>query len=128
MTNRNKKRGSQKERSIVRTLGNEGYVAFRVCGSGGGTSNARPDIVAFNHGYYYGIEVKSSEKDIIYIDKKQIRELVLFCESFNATPIVAVAFSGYPVNYLRIKELRCTDGGNYKVTRGMLSKNNRVLI
>lgn len=88
----NKINGSNFERNVINYLYDKGFEAIRVVGSGGGTIKDRPDILAGNMIDIYAIEVKTSLKEVIYIKKQQIKELINFSIGFGATPLVCVNF------------------------------------
>lgn len=123
------KKGLDKERDLVNYLYSLGFAAVRVAGSGAGTKRDTCDILAGKEKDIYAIELKSSSKDNIYIDRKQIRELIRFSRRFGAKPRVAVKFTYEPYLFLRIQELRGTKKGNYKFTRKMVryATEKRVL-
>ena len=109
--------GTKKERDLVNYLNFNGFTAVRVTGSGGGTKNDRPDILAGNKGDIYVIELKSSSKDIVYLRKEQIKELYRFADGFGAVPVVAVKFTYLPYCFMSSKDLTVTKGGNYTFNR-----------
>lgn len=112
------KKGMQKERDLVNLLEKNGFRAVRIAGSGGGSrNNPKPDVLCINKQIAYAIELKSSNQDVIYINKSQILSLSRFCEDFGIYPLVCVKFSRVPFIFLRLRELSCTDGGNRRITR-----------
>lgn len=111
------KKGTEKERRLVRYLINKGYMAVRVAGSGAGTPDPRPDILAGTPKVKYAIELKSSAKNMISISKKQVEELKEFCRGYGSRALVCVWFSFDKPCFLDIRSLSRTKGGNYKVSR-----------
>lgn len=111
------KKGMDKERRLVRYLENKGYGAVRVAGSGAGTPNPRPDIVAGKPNIKYAIELKSSDKNTIYIGRKQVEDLKKFAHSFGSRAIICAWFTRERPCFLEIGSLSKTKGDNYKVSR-----------
>lgn len=111
------KKGSLEERYLVNFLEDNGYAATRIPASGGATKSDRPDVLAGNGKNCYAFEVKSSKKDIIYIRKEQIDELLRFSFKFGAKPFVCVKFTRKPYTIINVNSLERTPKGNYKVKR-----------
>lgn len=111
------KRGSSEERYLVKYLENNGYAATRIPASGGATKSDRPDVLAGNSVNCYAFEVKSSKKNVIYIRKEQIEELIRFGSKFGAKPLICVKFTREPYTILKINMLERTPKGNYKIKR-----------
>lgn len=112
------KKGIQQERELVSLLNENGFQAVRIAGSGAGSrNNPKPDVVCINKSIAYAIELKSSNRDVIYIDNKQIRSLIRFCDGYGIYPLVCVKFSYVPFVFLRLRELECTDKGNRRISR-----------
>ena len=125
------KKWIRKERDLVKILENKGYSAVRVVGSGGGTERPLPDILTGNAKNIYGIELKSSSKNVIYIEKHQIQNLKKFCENFGAIPIICIKFNYIKYTFIKISNLTKTDKGNFKITKKALLniiKNNHELM
>ena len=112
------KKGTQQERDVVKLCEENGFRAFRIAGSGGGSkNNGKPDVVCINKTIAYAIEVKSSSKDMIYIEDRQIRSLIHYCDGYGIYPLVCVKFSRVPFVFLRLNDLECTDNGNRRISR-----------
>ena len=111
------KKGLNKERDLVNYLNFLGYSAVRIAGSGAGTKKPRPDILAGNGYNIYGIELKSSSRDNIYINSDQVKNLVKFCDNFGAVPVIAIKFTYLPYAFMSITDLNCTNKGNYIINR-----------
>jgi len=76
--------GYEGEYYLVRKFvskGKRGSYAVRTPGSGAGKM-AKPDILAVDDGELLAIEVKSSRKDYVMLNKTQAERLGAFCESF----------------------------------------------
>lgn len=126
------KKGMQQERDCVNMLVNNGVFAVRVAGSGAGSSGRGvPDVVAKYKSNVYAIEVKSSSKDVIYVEDSQIKRLVKFCSCQSVIPVIAIKFNWLPFVFLKLKELECTSNGNRKISRErvrLLSKCEKYTI
>ncbi len=88
----NLKKGIRDEYEIIHKLDRLGFAVLRSPSSGSGTKLDRPDIVAGRKGTHIAIEVKSTRKEILYIERKSVEQLVRFSDKFGATPLVAVKF------------------------------------
>lgn len=86
------KKGIRDEHEIVHKLDSLGFAVLRSPSSGSGTKLDRPDIVAGRKDLHLAIEVKSTHKDVIYVDRESVEQLVRFSDRFGATPLVAVKF------------------------------------
>lgn len=114
------KKGSLEERYLVNFLEDNGYAATRIPASGGATKSDRPDVLAGNGRNCYAFEVKSSKKDVIYIRREQIMELLRFSQKFGAKPLVCVKFTRKPYTLFSVASLEQTPRGNYRVRRADL--------
>lgn len=111
------KQGIKQERELVNWLYNRGFQALRCAGSGAGTKRPLPDIMAGNRFFSYGIELKSSRGDKIWIDEAQIEGLKTFCAGFGAVPVVCANFTYMPYAFFKIREIPLTREGNYTISR-----------
>ena len=103
------KKGIQQERDLVNLLNENGFRAVRIAGSGAGSrGNPKPDVFCINSTIAYAIELKSSNRDVIYIDNKQIRSLISFCDGYGIYPLVCVKFSRVPFVFLRLRHKSTT--------------------
>lgn len=116
------KRGIDKEREVVRWLINQGFMAVRCAGSGGGTKLPRPDIIAGDGLFHYAIELKSSKADVVYISADQVAELKQFCAGFGAIPLVCANFTYMSPVFVKPERLSITKGLNYKISRQDIKK------
>lgn len=122
------KKGLNKERDLVNYLEFLGYSAVRTAGSGAGTKKARPDILAGNGYNIYGIELKSSSLNNIYVKSDQVKNLIKFCNNFGAVPVIAIKFTYLPYAFMSINDLKCTNKGNYKINRDMIKHFKNKMI
>lgn len=119
--------GYNTEREIVKKLEQKGYKAIRTPHSGAGTNRDLPDIIAGNgRGKYYAIEVKSSRKDYIYIQKEQLLELERFALGFGATPIIIARFTYQPPFIIPYTKLPRTRSGKGKIKRDNIKQYKTI--
>ncbi len=109
--------GYESEYALVKKLvgkGWPGWYAVRTPGSGSGKM-AKPDIIAVENGELYAIEVKSSRKPYVMLNREQIKRLLEFCRMFRlrcphcgkefaAKPVLAVRFMGYGWEFIEVPE------------------------
>jgi Holliday junction resolvase len=74
--------GKYYEYKTLEILEKGGYKVLRIPVSGTG-KQALPDIIATHNNVIFAIEVKSTSKNYVEIDKQQIEKLFKFCEMFN---------------------------------------------
>ncbi|MEM4199323.1 MAG: hypothetical protein QW234_03315 [Nitrososphaerota archaeon] len=85
-------------------LDTPGYYAVRTPGSGTGKTY-KPDLLVVEAGELYALEVKSTNRDSIYVRPDQLERLLKFTElfrvkcphcggEFNPKPVLAVRFLG----------------------------------
>lgn len=110
-------KGIDSERKCVTGLYNMGFVAVRTAGSGAGSKEPKPDILAGKNGKQYAIELKTSSKEDIYIKRAQICGLVEFAKQFGAIPIVCVKFRRLPYVFMRINDVKRSGANTYHVCR-----------
>lgn len=89
-----------------------GFYAIRTPGSGSGKM-AKPDLIAVDNGNLLAIEVKSTRKDYIMLNKEQVKRIISFCEKFivkcphcgkdfSPKPILAARFLNREWKFLEI--------------------------
>ncbi len=88
-----KSRGCNYERKLVSFLYSLGFSAVRVAGSGS-SHYPSPDVIASNNKRIVAIEVKSTQKDRVYIDKRTVSRLLEFSDMFGAEPWFALHIVG----------------------------------
>ncbi|MDR3290667.1 MAG: Holliday junction resolvase [Methanobrevibacter sp.] len=113
------KKGSKEERDLVQLFWTKGFAAMRAPASGGATKRPLPDVLAGNSKRYLAIEVKTTSKELIYIDSSQINGLYEFCEIFGAEPYVGVKFKHTKWLFLNIELITKTRSQNYKVEKNL---------
>ncbi len=84
-----KRRGCDYERKLVLMLRALGYSAVRVAGSGC-TKAPSPDIIASNGIRVVSFEVKSTQKEFLYLDKGNINKLLTFSSQFGSESVIAL--------------------------------------
>ncbi|MDR2830003.1 MAG: Holliday junction resolvase [Methanobrevibacter sp.] len=113
------KKGSKEERDLVHIFWDKGFAAMRAPASGGATKRPLPDVLAGNSKKYLAIEVKTTTKDLIYIDSSQINGLYEFCKIFGAEPYLGVKFKQTKWLFLNIETITKTRSKNYKVNKNL---------
>lgn len=86
-------KGSNYERELVNKLWEQGYAVMRSPSSGGGRKHPQPDILYSNGRYTVALECKSSSKERIYIDKRELEQLYHFCKRWKAIGLIALRFN-----------------------------------
>lgn len=92
----------------------EGFYAVRTPGSGTGKM-AKPDIIATDDGELLAIEVKSTRKKYVMLNKDQVSRLLEFCRRFTVKcpkcgvkikpkPILAVRFLNRGWRFIEVPE------------------------
>lgn len=84
-----KRKGCDYERRLVELLESMGFAALRVAGSGC-AKTARPDVLASNGSRVISFEVKTTSKDIIYLSKDSLSQLLEFSGKFHSEAFIAV--------------------------------------
>ena len=103
-----KSRGSQAERDLVHRFWAAGWAAFRAAGSGS-NQYATPDVITGNAARKVAIEAKITTSDVKYYSKKEVDELVAFCNRFGCEAWVAVRFFRKSWRFIAIEDLRKTE-------------------
>ncbi|AFV51246.1 Holliday junction resolvase [Sulfolobales Mexican rudivirus 1] len=86
--------GKYYEYRALNYLTKHGFKAIRVPVSGAG-KQPLPDIIATRSNIVYAIEVKSTSKNSITVDRDQIEKLFAFCDVFSfcrCQPAILVFF------------------------------------
>ncbi len=99
-----KTKGSNVERELVHAFWEKQWTACRVAGSGS-MHYPSPDIIAGIRERKVIIECKSSVKEQVYLEKKEVGELQEFADRFGGEPWIAVRFSRTEWFFLRPDEL-----------------------
>ncbi|OIO41057.1 hypothetical protein AUJ10_01420 [Candidatus Pacearchaeota archaeon CG1_02_31_27] len=89
-----KQKGSAAEREIFHILWDNGWAVLRAAGSGS-TTEPSCDLLAGKKSARrkYAIEVKVTKSKTKYLEKKQIEDLIYFCETFGLEPLIAIKFN-----------------------------------
>jgi len=97
------KSGRAAETELVNLFWDLGGAAIRVPGSGRSYQNPHPDVVGFLSGTSFAFQVKrttNKENKVIYIEKKDIKDLIAFSKRAGTIPLVAAKF---PYRKMRIQ-------------------------
>lgn len=124
-------KGIASERKMLRELYVNGFVGVRTAGSGSGTKEPKPDVLAGKNGKQFAIELKTSNQEDIYIKEAQIEGLIEFARKFGAVPMVCVKFKRLPYVFMRINDVRHTGGHMYHVSKNQarrMKNENRYLL
>lgn len=120
MSNR---KGSRRERELVRLLHDQGFAVMRAPASGGATDRELPDVLAGNGENFYAVEVKSSGKDVIYLTGEEVEGLTFFGRKFGAKVRIGTRFDRSDWRFIHPADLHVTDDGNYRVKRDHIEKH-----
>lgn len=89
-----KQKGRRGEAKVVEWFEDDGWYAQRTGGSGAGTSDARPDLIAlkpYNDGSAAIVpEVKSTGDGTVRLTKKEVYQLEEVAERAGAIPLIVV--------------------------------------
>jgi Holliday junction resolvase len=105
----NKSKGINAERELIHKFWQtEDWSSHRIAGSGS-SKYPSPDIIAGNNQRILALECKTLKKGNKYLTKKEVDELIQFCQKFGAEPWLAMKFSRQPWSFLKIKDLKKTE-------------------
>ena len=97
------RKGANMERELLKKFLEIGWGATRVAGSGK-TKNA-PDIIAGRPRQLLIIECKSSKKDVIYLKKEEVLNVISYAAKFGGEPWYGVRFNNHPWRFIPAHEL-----------------------
>ena len=115
-------KGSRAERELINKFWENGYATMRAPASGSGRKHPQPDLLTSINEEMYGIEIKSSSEETIYVDKEEIRKLKEFCEKFGCKPLIGVRFDYKGWLFFRPQKCETTEK-NYKISRDEVDLN-----
>jgi len=122
---RNKKaKGTSGERDLVHKFWALNWACIRVAGSGS-SRYPSPDILAGNGLRKVAVECKTTSKEKIYIEKKQIEGLQYFSGIFGTESYIAVKFPEEEWLFLSIDDLNESEksyviGRNHAISKGFI--------
>lgn len=115
-------KGTDYERKLASTLDEAGWGVVRSGGSGSGTKDNRPDIIAGDGQRVWVIEAKYSSGPRIYLDPEEVEQITSLATSLRAEPVVAprwhsrkvdgVEADWYPISPYVLPE---TPSGNFSI-------------
>ena len=111
------KKGDRRERELVNMLDDDEWAVMRAPASGAATNRELPDVLAGNGYRFYAIEAKSSGNDVIYIDGREIEDLLFFASQFGARARIGARFDREDWYFFHPSDLYVTDGGNYRIKK-----------
>jgi|SRR3989344_2687630 len=117
-----KSKGINAERELIHKFWEKGFAAIRAAGSGS-MKYPCPDIIASNGQIIIALECKTSKEKHKYLPKGEVRELMEFSVIFDAVPYIGIKFNNTPWGFLRLGELRETDG-SYMINEEVLKKKS----
>jgi len=109
-----KSRGSAAERELVHMFWDAGWAAFRAPASGG-MNVELPDVIAGNALRKVGIEVKLTKDTKKYFTKREVEDLLIFCNKFGCECWLGVKFLRKPWRFMSPEDCRQT-GASYVVS------------
>ncbi|HEW64288.1 Holliday junction resolvase [Fervidicoccus fontis] len=125
---KNRIRGFQKERDLVRKLWEMGFATIRAPASGAKAKKTyQPDIIAAKNNRIFVIEVKTRRAtDTVYVDSFQVSKLKEWSSraGSNARCFIAVYFDrkiGW--KFVPLEKAEVTKDGNIKVTKDLASNS-----
>lgn len=128
---KNRIRGFQKERDLVRKLWDLGFATIRAPASGAKAKKTyQPDIIAIRNGHIFVIEVKTRRSSsAIYIDAFQVNKVLEWVKRAgeNSIGLIAVYFDrkqGWRL--IPIDKAIKTEGGNVKITQELAKGGLRL--
>ena len=110
-------KGASRERELVDMFWDAGFGVIRAPASGSATERALPDILAGNDDVYVAVEAKSSGGDAVYVEGREVEELLEFSNRFGAKARLGARFDREDWFFFHPGELHYTDGGNYRVKK-----------
>lgn len=97
-------KGSNWERKLANRLDDAGWAVMRSGGSGGGTDNDRPDVIAGTDEYRWVIEAKFCSDRNIYLEPSEIEQIETLAEGWGMEPVVMVRWNTREVNAASIAD------------------------
>lgn len=98
-------KGSKMERELLEVFHKAGYFGMRSAGSGR-SGVPCPDVIVGRSGRVFAIEVKSTKKNVIYLEKYEVEELVRFAQEFGCRAIVAARFPNRKWRFMDALDLK----------------------
>lgn len=126
-----RKGGYEAEVELVKLFRENGFGAIRIPGSGRGTKEALPDVLACYFDYKniwhfpFAIEVKKSRGRVKYIRQEQVNNLMLFSQAFGACSLLAVKFTYRGWHFERPTNLERTEKNSnfiFRDTEGLTTE------
>jgi len=102
-----KAKGLNAERELVRKFNEEGWRSIRVAGSGS-IKYPAPDVIAAKGSRRLVIECKTTKYSSQYLGEQQINELVAFAKALLAEPWVGVRFDNENWFFVSVEDLKKT--------------------
>lgn len=91
-------KGAAWERKLANELDDAGWAVMRSGGSGGGTGNDRPDVIAGDGAHGWVIEAKYSTARNIYLEPHEVDQITTLAAGWNMEPVVALRWNTNKTN------------------------------
>jgi len=99
----------------VREFWDRGWIGMRAAGSGGGVSNAIPDVIAIKNNDIIALQCKTTKSDRLSL-KKDIMQLLDFSNISGARAYLAIKFHRKKPRFFKIDRFIFEDKYTVKVT------------
>lgn len=86
-------KGADWERKLARHLDDAGWAVMRSGGSGGGTDDNRPDLIAGDGEYGWVIEHKFASRRNIYLDAQEVEQIRTLANGWGMEPAVVLRWN-----------------------------------
>ena len=97
------RKGANMERELVKMFLDSGWQALRIAGSG--KMNLAPDIIAGRPGQLLIIECKSTKKKALYIDSREIVNVINYAAKFGGEPWYGARFDRMDWKFIPAQDL-----------------------
>jgi len=109
------KKGDRLERELVNMFDDEGFASIRIPASGGATKRELPDILAGDGNNTYAIEAKGRKDGPIYLDWKEIMDLLVFSNRMGVKARIGARYNREDWRFYHPAELYITDSCSRRV-------------
>lgn len=109
--------GSDFERTFVRMFNEEtpNWKAQRAAASGSATTADLPDVTFARDGHAFAGELKTTSKNIIYVDEEEVAALRRYAYAYGMTPVLLGRLKGERAYYVwNPDHMDRTDSGRYR--------------
>jgi Holliday junction resolvase len=110
-------KGTRTERELFNKLWEKGYGVMRSPASGGARKHQQPDILFSDGDMLFAVECKSTSKKRVYIEKKEIKDLLEFCKRFGSMALIGLRFDREDWVIIDPGNLVDTGGKNFRADK-----------